>query len=465
MRAMLKTPFGVPPWTAVVIVLVCLLIGAVIPGFADGMGYRPGRLAALPAVLLFGVLMIYDYRKLVMVILVLRSVGDVALESTSFSIGGLNMGIGGVINLVVIMIAGLMVINQPQIFPTRLVRFWIPVLLMMGFGVMTSFETSGAIKIYLGMLSYFSIFIISVYTVRSYADFNKIISLVLWSSVLPTIYSFVDVALHMRNGGFRLSSTFSHPNILGFYLTLMLVLCLYMLKSPLFKIGAVGRIVVSIYVPVLLVQLLLTQTRSAWLACVLIFGLYALLFERKYLLYLLLVPLVVIFIPSVHDRLMQLGGNDELVRYAPLNSFAWRVVLWKSAIGWMEPLRLIYGYGLDDFIRFSPVFFTLDHSTNWDAHNVYVQLFFEMGAVGLLCYLWLYARVLWTIRMFARIDRLSGFLLVAVVLQYLIVSFSDNMFRYLVFNWYFWFIVGGACSLVELQVRSRSAPTRMVNPN
>jgi hypothetical protein len=40
--------------------------------------------------------------------------------------------------------------------------------------------------------------------------------------------------------------------------------------------------------------------------------------------------------------------------------------------------------------------------------------------------------------------------------QYLIVSFSDNMFRYLVFNWYFWFIVGGACSLVDLQPWSKS---------
>jgi len=451
MRAWLKNPLGVPGWTLFGIVVLCLLTGAVVPIFADGMGYQPGRLAALPAVLLLGVLLIYDYKKLLMLILLLRSVGDKALESTSFGIGDARMGIGGLINLVVIVIACLMVLERPKLFPGRLARYWLPVLLMMALGVVMADDKSAAIKMYLGMLSYFAIFIIAVYTVRSNEDFNKAIGLVLWSSVIPTLYAIVDVVLHLRDGGFRLQSTFSHPNVLAFYLTLMLVLCLYMLKSALFAIKPRGRLAICLYIPVLLGQLLLTQTRSAWLACFLIFVLYALLFERKYLLYLLLLPLAVVFIPSVHDRLMDLDRGDEMVRYAPLNSFAWRQLLWKSAIDWMEAKRMVFGYGLDGFGHFAPVFFPVDRTVRWDAHNVYVQFFFEIGAVGLLCYLWLYARVLWTIRAVLRMDRVSGFLLLAIVVQYLIVSYSDNMFRYLALNWYFWFTVGGACALVHLQ--------------
>lgn len=458
MRTLPRAPLGVSSWTLVAIVTVCLFIGAVIPVFADGMGYQPGRLAALPAMLLLGVLLVYDYKKLLMLILLLRSVGDKALESTSFGIGDARMGIGGLINLVVIIIACIMVLEKPKVFPSRLARFWVPVLLMMGAGVVMSVEKSNAIKIYLGMLSYFAIFIIAVYTVRSNADFNKAIRLVLWSSVIPTLYAIVDVVLHMRGGDFRLQSTFSHPNVLAFYLTLMLVLCLYMLKSPLFTIQPRGRLVVCLYMPVLLGQLLLTQTRSAWLACFLIFVVYALLFERKYLLYLLLLPLAVVFIPAVHDRLMDLVRDDALVRYAPLNSFAWRQLLWKSAIDWMETKQMVFGYGLDGFAHYAATFFPVDRTVKWDAHNVYVQFFFEMGAVGLFCYLWLYGRVLWTIRAFIRMDRVSGFLLLAIVVQYLIVSYSDNMFRYLAFNWYFWFAVGGACSLVNLQSLTTPAP-------
>lgn len=442
------------------IVVLSLLIGAIIPMFAAGMGYQPGRLAALPAVLLLGLLLLYDYKKLLMVILLLRSVGDKALESTSFGIGDARMGIGGLINLVVIIIACMMVMEKPRIFPKRLAQYWLPILMMMFVGVIISYEKGAAIKIYLGMLSYFAIFIIAVYTVRSNEDFNKAIRLVLWSSVIPTLYSLVDVALHMRGGGgFRLESTFSHPNVLAFYLTLMLVLCLYMLKSQLFTITPRGRLVICLYMPVLLGQLLLTQTRSAWLACFLIFVLYALMFERKYLLYLLLLPLAVVFIPSVQDRLMDLDRGDEMVRYAPLNSFAWRQLLWKSAIDWMEAKKMVFGYGLDGFGHFAAMFFPVDRTVRWDAHNVYVQFFFEIGAVGLMCYLWLYARVLWTIRLILRMDRVSGFLLLAIVMQYLIVSYSDNMFRYLAFNWYFWFSVGGACSLVHLQSQSQPDTT------
>jgi putative inorganic carbon (HCO3(-)) transporter len=169
---------------------------------------------------------------------------------------------------------------------------------------------------------------------------------------------------------------------------------------------------------------------------------------------------LLLFVPSVNERLMDLGQGNVVVRNAQLNSFAWRVMLWESAIGWMETKRMLLGYGLDGFGYHVGTFFPMDRTVRWDAHNVYVQFFFEMGAVGLLCYLWLYARVLGTLRTLARIDPVSGFLMLAIVIQYLIVSFSDNMFRYLVFNWYLWFIVGGACALVNLHTGSKARTAR-----
>ena len=455
----LREPFGVPTWTIMALVVLSLSVGAVIPMFGDSMGYQFGRLAALPALLLLGVLLIYDYKKLVMLILLFRSVGDMVLESTQFGIGSVRMGIGGLINLFVIIIACMMVMEKPKAFPGRLARFWLPFVLMMSVGLVLSYEKTNALKMYLGILSNFAIFMIAIYMVRSNEDFNKAIRLVMYSSLLPTLYAVVDIALHMRGGDFRLQSTFSHPNVLAFYLTLVLVLGLYMLKSPLYNITPRGRIAVCLYMPMLMVQLLLTQTRSAWLACFLVFVLYALIFKRSYLLYLLLLPLLLL-VPSVNERLMDLGQGNEVARNAQLNSFAWRVVLWESAIGWMETKRMLLGYGLDGFGYNVGTFFPMDRTIRWDAHNVYVQFFFDMGVVGLLCYVWLYARVLGTLRTLARIDPVSGFLMLSIVIQYLIVSFSDNMFRYLVFNWYLWFIVGGACALVNLHTGTKASAVR-----
>ena len=37
-------------------------------------------------------------------------------------------------------------------------------------------------------------------------------------------------------------------------------------------------------------------------------------------------------VPSVRDRLLDLGQGNEVGRYAELNSFAWRQLLWKTAM-------------------------------------------------------------------------------------------------------------------------------------
>lgn len=448
MRALLRNPLGVPAWLLFGIVLGCMFMGYVIPIFSGMMGYQIGRLAVLPALLVLGLLVIYDYKKLLVLIILLRSVGDKALENTGFSIFGMNMGIGGLINLAVIMSAALILFERPKLLTGRVVKMWLPILLVMTYGMLVSLEPSTGLKRYLGMLSYFSMFIIGMSMVRTIDDFNNIVKLVVASSLLPTLYSFGDTALNIHSG-FRLASTFSHANILAFYLTLVLTLCLYMLKSPLFPLKRQGRVFISGYMVLLFVQLLLTQARSAWLAFFVIYLLYALFFERKYLLYLLVLPLIVALVPPVADRLTDLLQNTEdTSRYVQLNSFAWRIKLWTSAINWMEPTRLLYGYGLDGFAHYAHVFFEGAGKFKWEAHSVFVQFLFDLGALGLGLYLYLYGHVLAILSRFLRIDKLSGALLLAIVVQYLIVSMSDNLFAYLVFNWYFWIIVGGGCGLV-----------------
>ncbi|MFY0100015.1 hypothetical protein ABTQ08_21355, partial [Acinetobacter baumannii] len=79
----------------------------------------------------------------------------------------------------------------------------------------------------------------------------------------------------------------THPNILAFYLTLIISLGLYVLKSPTFKLSQLQRFAFTGYLGVLMVLLLLTQTRSAWAAVLVLFVLYGLMFERRYLIYLL----------------------------------------------------------------------------------------------------------------------------------------------------------------------------------
>ena len=177
-------------------VVLAVLAGIALPFYAQVMDYKLARLAALPAFLLFGFLLLFNRLLLLTLIIVFRSVGDVVLESTRFSLGGYETGLGGVINLCVILLACMLVMEKPERLPKKMVFAWLPFLLVACFGVVISPEKGDAIRTYLTLLSYCAIFVSAFYFVRSAQDFRHCVRLVLWSSVLPALYALVDIALH-----------------------------------------------------------------------------------------------------------------------------------------------------------------------------------------------------------------------------------------------------------------------------
>ncbi|MGZ3254604.1 MAG: O-antigen ligase family protein [Burkholderiaceae bacterium] len=417
------------------------------------MDAQLGKLMVLPALIVLGILLTYDRKFMLLLIILFRSAGDIFLESTRFSLGSYQVGVGGLINAFVILIALLLMLEKPKAVPKQCITMWAGFLLIVLYGVMVSPVKSEAIRTWLSLVSCFAIFVGAFHFVKTKEDFQFCIKLVLWSSVLPVMYAFVDIALnHARGGvdGFRLQSTFSHANIFAFYLTLLITLAFYMLKSMAISSSSRTRVWLIPYIFLLLGLLILTKTRSAWLACFFGFALYAMFFERRYLFYLISIPIIGLFIPGVAERIADLGHGNEIINYSRLNSFAWRVSLWESALRWTKPGDYLLGHGLQSFREYSIVFFPLAGRTNFGAHNVYVQWLFELGAVGCSAYLWLHYKVLRELKAMLQFDRLGAFFLIVVVLNYLICALSDNMLDYLSFNWYLWFVIGAGCAFVRI---------------
>lgn len=440
-------------------VLIACLIGVAVPVFVGAVGDSLARLMALPALVLLGFVLAFSRKVLLLLIILFRASTDLLFESTKLSLGSYQIGIGGLINVFVLLIALLLVTERPGLLPRKMVvTTWGAFLAMMLYGVAIAPAKVEAIRVFLQIASYFAMFVSAFYFVRSVEDFRFCVRMVLWSSVVPALYALVDIALNWGAGGlggFRLQSTFTHPNIFAFYLTLIILLTLYASKGGAVALSTGKRLGLTAYMLFLLSLLLLTQTRSAWVASFAVFAMYALIFERRYLGYLIAAPLLALLIPSVQDRLLDLGTASDYVRYAQLNSFEWRRLIWESGLQWMRPDHYLLGYGVDSFRYFSPVFFPLGGKTNWGAHSVYVQYLFEIGMVGLLALLWLFGRLLWWLRLMSPIDKLGAFISIGLIIAYLGVSSSDNMFAYLAFNWYFWFIVGAACAVVAAQSQPR----------
>ncbi len=408
-------------------------------------------ISALPFVVAMLLFLVIDKRKLFLLIFLFRASGDLVFETSKFG-GG--FGLGGLINALIIFIAILFIIERPSGITRRMASIWGAVLLVAFAATFYAPDFRDAARMFLALTSYCAVFVIAFYVVRSKADFELCITTILLSSLLPVLYAFVDIALHGGTAtsaeGFRLQSTFSHPNIFAFYLVLNIALLFYRLKSSFVNAAQAKRWALFLYMIVLLALLMLTKTRSAWAACFVVFAVYGVMFERKYLLYLLLAPLLALLIPSVRDRLLDLGSGNEYVQYAKLNSFAWRVLLWKSSLDWMSPANSILGYGLNAFKHYSPVFFPLAGKTNFGAHSTYIQWFFETGIVGVLCSAWMYCRLFFTLDIGAGQARLRSAIAIMLVIAYLFFAFSDNMLDYLAFNWYFWFFIGAACALAML---------------
>lgn len=445
--------------------LVALALGLALPLYAEIMGGSAARLLALPALMVLVFLFLYDRVLVLGLVLLLRAAGDLVFETTRVALGGLSIGFGGLVNALVILIGVLLVAAQPERFPRHVAPAWAAFLLAALIGVAMAPERGDAVRSYLGLLSYFAVFVSASYFVRGEGGFKVCVKLVLLSSLLPAAYACVDVANGGLAGGlqgFRLKSTFSHPNIFAFYLPLVLALAIYALKSPCVTLSPLRRAALTAYVPVLLGLLLLTQTRSAWLACFAIFALYALLFERRYLVYLMLAPLLALLVPGVRERVLDLGSGNEIVQYAKLNSFAWRLQIWDYGLRWIRPEHLPLGYGLGAFKHFAPTFFPYSGGVSFGAHNIYVQLLFELGAIGLAAFAWLVARLLASLRRMAAVDRLGAFVATAIIVEYLIISAADNTFAYLAFNWYVWFVLGAACAVAASRTGTgdRATPTQ-----
>ncbi len=404
-------------------------------------------LFGLPFAAIVALVMVMNIRAMFIIILMTRALLDPIFDKTK--IGGV-VGIGGVLNLFVILMVILLVSRQPQTLKkNRYVGAWMIFLAAAGFAVFYSPWRGQALKLFLNLSTYAAVFTVPFYIVKNEADKKFWIKLILLSSFVPLAFAYLGLIIKhpMLYSSGRLTGTFTHANILAFYLVLMITIVLYILKTGIFKISVMQRFLLWGYAANLLFILVMTQTRSAWLSCAALFLTYSFLKERKMLLICFIGIVGMLLLPPVQARLQDLsqGTGKTQSRREKLNSMAWRLELWKSSLPSIAHKPLL-GHGLGTFQEASISFFRL---ANWEgapAHNVYLELLFEAGMAGLLAYLMIYIQLLKTL--FRRIRRTLGSasveaaIVFSYVIGYMLVCISDNALYYLGFNWYFWFFIG-----------------------
>lgn len=395
---------------------------------------------------------LYFYSPVFLFVIITRPSLDPFMDM--FKIGG--MGFGAIINLFMLYVL-FAILSHNQFKFNKMSMLWFPLLVIMAVSLVYSPYVFRGVRSLLVAITYMAIFLVPFHFIKSKQHFIECLKLIVYSSFIPLIavfYEFAFPAGSTNINGFRLFSTFNHPNVFAFYLVTIVSVCFFAIKSNLFISEIKFRRLCWIVLLFSLVCILGTKTRSAWVVVALLIFIYGIFQERQYLMYLAVAIILALMVPSIQDRVLDLfQGNDPdalLNDYEALNSYAWRKVIWAGAIVkfWEQP---IFGFGYESFTYYSGAFFIIQSDTGVGAHNTYVQFLFELGIVGFIAFLWLLIPLLmklWLLRKRAR----ENIVVFALFLSYCLIHYSDNIFYYLVFNWFFWFFIGAFLAYSRLDV-------------
>ena len=436
-----------------------LLFGCMALGILTGLygilfGASVPFLLALPLLMLLPVLLAFDKASLFYGLLGIRAAADLSLTNTKLSFGGL----GGLLNVFMLLLS-LMIVTRHWTWLKKPLQWWGPTLLMTFISIFYSPTPYEAFRESLSLWTYFAVFCTTVVLVKTPSDFNRLSSVMVWASVIPSVYAVYEIAA--AGGGiagntFRLKSTFTHANIFAFFLLLNVMLLLHRFKDMTPRKITANKLGLLAYLFLITIFLVLTKTRSAWIGALVVVFIYGIRYYRPALWACFFVPLIALMVPSIRDRVLDLTQGNEVIQYAQLNSYAWRVYLWGTALAWMNWSHMGFGYGGSSFKWYVTEFFPMAQGVHMGAHNIYLQRFFETGVVGLLCDAWLYGSLLMNFKRLFKVDESQAGIAILLILAYLIFGYSDNMYSYLAFNWYLFALLGGIYGGLQAAYRRTS---------
>lgn len=440
-------------------VRVLLIVLAVLVAMAAGIALGGGgsRTAIVAPLLIVGAigmawLAMVRFTLFVAVILVLRT----SLDALSFSSSGVDAFDPAAMVSVGFLLAGsIWYAVQPRETRVPVSPMVAPMVLLTVVGAVSTLLAPGAgsgLVDVLKLATVALIFLVVNQLLQDDRDARLITVAVFASALVPLVMAALQYitrsGLHYSGTFGRVKATFEHPNPFAIYLTFVILMGVAMLPyvQRRFRPWLLGIAVASG------IALLLTYTRSAWIATfagLLVIGYFY--GKRVVGVVGLLAVVIMLSVPDVAARFADLDTTTTATGEAG-NSLVWRFEYWREALELSDSPFL--GEGLSA-VR-------LEAAEAKSPHNDFLRVYVETGIAGLVAYLWFLVsairvagRGLLEVHTSPYRGLVVGF--AGVLTAFLILSLVSNVITQLVLLWYFATLASLATAAPRLAARDANA--------
>ena len=329
--------------------------------------------------------------------------------------------------------------------------------------VVNAYDTGEALRVFCFYLSAFLFCVSVVGTVTNRGRLMSILGFIYLTLLLTALYAIVqriqgvEVSASLTdlttNAGMpgRVYSTLENPNNYAEFIVLTFPV------SLVFCTGIVDRrfrtlCTASLLIPV--AALLMTYSRSGWVSFALAAVVFLALWDKR------LLPLVVVaavaalpLLPqSVFNRILTIGSTAD-------SSNMYRVYIWGSVLQMLGTYGLTgIGLGPGNFIPLYAGFSVPQASVAYHSHMLYLEVWLEMGLLGIVSFLGMYLTVIRrAVRAMSKADSMVRSVLIAAISSLVGVSFvgaAEYIWFYPRILFAFFILIGVTLAAVKLSEQS-----------
>ena len=412
------------------------------------------------------VISILKFEKAFLAFLILRPTFDI-FSGIGLQIGHSFLNLSSVMSMLFVFSAITFIITQKKYIrlPKELYTF----AFFLGFALISTVYNYNIVK-WDGLFSFFrlvTIFFIMIIIWLEYRDNKKINILLICliaSTIIPLIYAIFQIFGHfnmtVEDGIPRINGGFAHSNVFASYVGIFIILAFSILMFRKHS-KLIEKVMLYLWITVLFLCLFYTYGRGAWLSLCLALAVTGLLFFRKkiflvsFLVVMILLSLPLIFenntfFTTVANRFEDVQfWNDSRVWTDASNSLGWRVLYWKDLL--IEACKSpITGYGLGSVVNIG--------KEHMEAHNNYVQVFFETGFGALFYFLSLFMFLIKAFKRAKAAENSEKYVCIAaigLIVYFFILSISAHLIRNTVIQIYIFAVATTIICYDKLSVKEK----------